>query len=671
MTPDLSAPLHVGPLRLGNRIVATAHGSGAVAYGLAGPGDAEYWRRCAAGGAAAVIAGGTVVSPDSANRAGNITEAWRPAAIPGLRRRAAAIAAEGALPVCQLVHLGRETLGAELWSHPVGPSAVRSPREPTRPRAMTEADIERVVADFGTSVRHAVEAGFPAVELHAAHGYLLAQFLSPASNHRADAGTAAGRAALLLRLLAELRGAHPELLLGVRVSLEGAEEAGFDLPGLVELLGLLDGFDYLNVTAGVRTTYVKDMATEAPPLLAALPRLRAATTRPLLVSQAFRERAELAAALRGGADLVGMARPFIADPDIARKLLRGEDHLIRPCVSCNEDCRAFTPVLLCTVNPELAPPGAEFRPAQPLRLTPFPGRTGPGRGGTAAAHPSSGAAQAPARTPRVAPPEPSGRMQAPARRIAVVGAGPAGLEAAFRLRGSDVTLFEAEPELGGQLRLAALAPHRAGWTRLLRYYAANLDGVELAVGHRATPADLAEFTDVILATGAIEATTPGAHSTTAVLAGAARPQPREHVVVVDDGFGYWPALGAVDAALAAGAERVTVLVPGPAVAAGIPAESRVQWRRRLLGKPVEFRVETTCAEITPTLVVTRDLLSGRTAALPCDRVVIAGERISTPTAPLLSALPQVSVQAIGDALTPRRVAHAIAEGRAAAHSVLN
>ncbi|SLI80027.1 mycofactocin system FadH/OYE family oxidoreductase 2 [Mycobacteroides abscessus subsp. abscessus] len=92
------------------------------------------------------------------------------------------------------------------------------------------------------------------------------------------------------------------------------------------------------------------MATTAPPLLSALPVLRAATTRPLLVSQAFRDRADLTAALAAGADLVGMARPFIADPAIATKLLRGEDRHIRPCVSCNEDCRSFTPVLLCSVT---------------------------------------------------------------------------------------------------------------------------------------------------------------------------------------------------------------------------------------------------------------------------------------------------------------------------------
>lgn len=635
MVPDLSSPLPLGALRLRNRLVATAHGSGAVAAGLAQPGDDDYWRRCAAGGAAMVVAGGTVVSPESGNRTGNITEAWRPEAVPGLRRRAAAIAGEGAIACCQLVHLGRETLGAELWEHPVAPSPVRSPREPVRARTLTEPEIDRLVDDFTVSARHAADAGFAAVELHAAHGYLLAQFLSPATNHRAGAETAAGRARILHRLHAALSAACPGLALGVRVSLEGAGEAGLDLAGLAELLPLLDRFDYVNVTVGVRTTYVRDMATTAPPLLSALPVLRAATTRPLLVSQAFRDRADLTAALAAGADLVGMARPFIADPAIATKLLRGDDRRIRPCVSCNEDCRSFTPVLLCSVNPELAPPGEPARPARPLVLD---------------------------------------LPTFPTRRIAVVGAGPAGLEAAHRLGPlGEVTLFEADSEIGGQLRSAARAPHRGGWGRLLEYYRHNLDGVRLRLGHRVTAAELTAFDDVVLAVGASETTARDADCATALITTPERVRPGDHVVVVDDGFGWWLGVGAVEAALAAGAGRVTLLVPGPAAVAGIPPESRVQLRARWTGRPVRILVETACAEFGTeagrTVVVTRNLLSGEEIRLTCDRLVRVGERRSHDWTELVAAAPGRGVQVIGDALVPRRVAHAVAEGRAAAAAI--
>ncbi|MGI5217927.1 FAD-dependent oxidoreductase [Nocardia sp. CA-290969] len=636
VSPLLSSPLRIGGLELRNRLVATAHGSGVVSAGLARPGDDDYWRRCAAGGAAMVIAGGTVVGSDSGNRTGNITDASLPDSVPGLRRRARAIAAGGAVPVCQLVHLGQETLGAEIWEHPVAPSAVRSPREPVRARVLSDADIDRVIADFVLSSRHAAEAGFAAVELHAAHGYLLAQFLSPASNTRAGAATVAGRAAILQRLHTAITAACPGLVLGVRVSIDGAEEAGLDADGLCELLPQLDVFDYINVTAGVRTTYVRDMATAEPPLLPLLSRIRAATTRPLLVSQAFRSRAEIEGALAAGADLVGMARPFIADPDIAAKLLSGADSRIRPCVSCNEDCRSFTPVLLCTVNPTLAPPGLAARPARPLRFGPPPTRPG---------------------------------------KVAVVGAGPGGLEAALRLAAAhDVTLFEAEPWLGGQVRTAAQAPNRTRWSALLRFYQDNLTDVRIELGHRVAAADLTDFDEVIVATGATEADIAGAVTTTSVLTDPRQIWPGNHVVVIDDGFGYWPAVGAVEAALTGGARRVTVLTPAAAIAAGIPAESRVQLLRRLAGCPVDFVVQAALVEVrrtaTGTVVSYRNSLSGETHELLCDRVVVAGERMATGWRSFPEQLPRARVQVIGDALVPRRVSHAIAEGYAAAEAIL-
>ena len=527
-----ASPLRIGSLTLRNRLVATAHGSGVVAGGLAVQGDDAYWQRCAAGGAAMVIVGGTVVSPESANRIGNITEAWRPEAIDGLRARATAISREGAIPVCQLVHLGRETLGAEIWEHPIAPSSVRSPREPVRARAMTEADIDRVVSDFVVSSRHAVEAGFPAIELHAAHGYLLAQFLSPSSNIRADSATIAGRAHVLHRVHAAITESCPAAVLGVRVSIEGAEEAGLDLEALCDLMPSLDMFDYVNVTAGVRSTYVRDMATSEPPLLSHVGTLRSATARPLLVSQAFRTRDEIESALTAGADLIGMARPLIADPHLPAKLLQGKDSQIRPCVSCNEDCRAFTPVLLCSVNPTLAPPGHRSRPASPLRF---------------------------------------GTEPAYSRRVAVVGAGPAGLEAALQLCTTrDVTLFEARGQIGGQLATAAQAPSRAGWSRLLQFYRDNLGNANVELGHEVTPRDLADFGEVIIATGATETPSPDALPATALIADRNAISPGDRVIVVDDGFGSWLTVSAIESALAGGAEQVTVLVPGPTIAATIP-----------------------------------------------------------------------------------------------------
>src|SRR4051812_15279873 len=130
--PDLGAPFELTEgLRLRNRLVATAHGRAAVVDGISTQADAEYWRRLAEGGVAMCISGGTVVAPESTPRTRMLTEAWRPEGVPGLALRAEAMRAGGAVAVLQILHLGRETLGANIYYAPVAPSAVRSPREPT------------------------------------------------------------------------------------------------------------------------------------------------------------------------------------------------------------------------------------------------------------------------------------------------------------------------------------------------------------------------------------------------------------------------------------------------------------------------------------------------------------------------------------------------------------
>ena len=207
------------------------------------------------------------------------------------------------------------------------------------------------------------------------------------------------------------------------------------------------------MTVGVRTTYVRDMATTEPPLLGAIDRLRALVDRPLLVSQAFRRAESIEAALAAGADLVGVARPLIADPDFPAKILAGRAEEVRPCVSCNEDCRAFDPVLLCSVNPDLGPSPHGPRPAD--------------------------AAARPAR-----------RRGARARRIAIVGAGPAGLECAISIsREHEVVLFDERDRLGGHLAIATTAPNRRGWQSLLDFYERAIDRADNVEVRLETPAD--------------------------------------------------------------------------------------------------------------------------------------------------------------------------------------
>jgi 2,4-dienoyl-CoA reductase (NADPH2) len=631
-------------IALRNRFVATAHGSGAVDDGVPQAGDAEYWGRVAAGGVSTVIGGGAVVAPASTIRRGNFIALWKPEVIGPLRRRTDAVRAAGGISIVQLLHLGRETLGAEAYYSPIAPSAVRSPREPTAPRELTDDEIDALVAQFRGAAANALAAGVDGFELHAAHGYLFAQFLSPIANRRAGAETIAGRAEPVWRVVEAIRELDPSCPIGIRLSVGDPDDAGLDLDALADLLGELHpAIGYVNLTVGMRTQYVRDMGTEHPPLLDDLAQIRSATPLPLVVSQAFRERADMEAALDAGADLIGLARGLIADPDLPRKLLAGRDRAVRPCVACNEDCRAFDPVLLCSVNPSLALPGEHERRAVPLV-----------RGAAPTTEP---------------------------RRVAVVGAGPAGLECALTLAGvedgPEVVVFEHADAIGGALAIAAAAPHRHGWRHLIDFYNNGLEdaGVELRLGQEPDGATLADFDTVVVATGSDEvlpptlARAPFARTTSQAL--TAGPEPLAglaHLVVVDDGFGWWPAVSAVELGIAAGVDEITFVTPGTAFGGGLPPEGRVQLMPRLRGARLTIRPLATLAATGDGALEIRDSLTGAGRPVAADAVIASGER--RPRA-LAADLPDTThVIVVGDAIVPRRVAHAVSEGRAAARLVI-
>ena len=622
--------LALAHLTLRNRLVGTAHGRGILEDGLALPEDAEYWRRRAAGGAAMLTVGGTVVAPESTWRRRITTEAWRPEAVPGMAARAQAIRAEGAVAACQLVHLGRETTGAEQWFHPVGPSAVRSPREPTRPRPLSTGELDAIVEGFRSSALGAAEAGFQVLELHAAHGYLLAQFLSPATNRRPGAETLDGRLAIVARIVEEIRSCVPQAVVGIRLSTDGGEEAGLTVEGLCELLPHVNRLvDYVNLTVGVRTTYVRDMGTEEPPLLGGVGRFRQLVDRPLLISHAFRTPDAIEAALAAGADLVGMARALIADPDMPRKLLAGRAADIRPCVACNEDCRAFDPVLLCSVNPDLGPPGAERRPAAPLVV-----RRGDGG------------------------------------RVAIVGAGPGGLECASALAGrADVVLFDSCAAIGGQLAVAASAPNRRGWRALLDFYAHAVERIELRLGAPVRAEELDGFDEVVLAVGSEEVLpdVPGIERARPSSAALGEPPNGSDLLIVDDGFGWWPCASAVELAVRSAFETITVATPAAAFGGSLPPEGRVQLLARLRGAPLRVRPFTALESLDGDSALLKNTLSGTAERVAADTVIVVGERVAHDWRALVPA--SGGVRVIGDALVPRKASHAISEGREAAESI--
>jgi 2,4-dienoyl-CoA reductase (NADPH2) len=310
-------------------------------------------------------------------------------------------------------------------------------------------------------------------------------------------------------------------------------------------------------------------------------------------------------------------------------------------VSCNEDCRSFDPVLLCSVNPELAPAGAARRPAAPLLLRPGGRALGSGR-----------------------------------PRVAVVGAGPAGLECAATLAGAaEVVLFDAAETIGGQLAVAAAAPNRDGWRALLDFYRQAVGGVKQRLGATVGAADLADFGEVVLAVGSDEVPpdVPGIeHAVTATRAIAAGPRAlagRKHLLVVDDGFGYWPCASAVELGIRAGLAKITVATPGAGFAASLPPEGRAQLLPRLRGAPLDVLPFTALAALTAGEAELANTMSGNTVRTDADVVIVVGERRARDWRPLVPA--GVTVRVIGDALVPRRVAHAISEGRAAAEAILH
>lgn len=643
MTPGtdvtLATPFTLGDLTLRNRLVATAHAIAAVAEGAPTDTDHAYWRRLARGGAGMVITGGTAVAPESTLPQRYLTEAWRPEIKDAVRRRAGAITEGGAVAIAQLVHLGRETLGAGTYYAPVSAAAVRSPREATAPHPLSAEEVRRVVDAFRVSAANSVQAGFHGVELHAGHGYLLAQFLSRVNNTRDD--EYGDRIALLAQVIDAIRTEIGRLPIGVRLSVEPGDNSGLGLDDLTELLPRLyeaSPFAYANVTTGVRNTYVPGMATTRPPLLESVARLRTAVAVPLLVSQGFRSVADIERALDSGADLVGMARPFMADPDFARKVIAGDERSVRPCTGCNEGCRTFEPTGSCSVNPELAPPGATSRPAVPLLLTRRASGAGP---------------------------------------VAVIGAGPAGMECAMALgrTGVEVVVFDRAREAGGQARLAALAAHRSGWQKLVAYQRDQLAdlGVRVRLGASVTSAELAEYAQLVLATGAEETVVPvpgelPTLTSTDFLDQYADLVPRApRVAVLDDGFGWWQGISAVESALAAGAREVTVVTPGTGFATGLSPENRTQLMTRLTGAPLRIAAMNTVTATTAGELRLRNVMDGHETLLAADLLVTVGER--RPRRPDFTAADGQTVRAIGDCVVPRRIAHALAEGRAAAEAV--
>ena len=453
--PHLFTPLRLGPIELPARIVSTSHQTSLVHDHLPTEDLVGYHAERAAGGAGLIVLEATAVHP-SGLLTPHTLGGYLPGIVDGYRRLAAAVRPHGTRLGVQLFHGGREQITSPPRAPALAPAAVPSGRFRVEPRGLRDREVEELVTGYALAAGLAVEGGLDAVEVSAAHGYLLEQFLDPELNVREDAWR--DGAAFVRAVLRAVRHAAPGLALGVRLS--------GDSPrcGRIAELAESEGVDYLSVALGRSSSYLGSSLIVPPPpvvedavgeALSGLP-----TALPVIATSRI---VDVAAAERivasGAAAAVGMTRALIADPRLPAKARRGDPDAVVRCIGCNvciAHYHAGTPIA-CAVSP----------------------RTG--------------------RELRLSPTRPCERPL----RLVVVGAGPAGLSAATEARraGHEVVLLERGERIGGQLALAIGTP---GGDGIARAFVDSHRRTEVRLGVDVTSAAIADHEPdaVVVCTGA-------------------------------------------------------------------------------------------------------------------------------------------------------------------------
>ncbi len=634
---NVFSPFRLGGFDLRNRLVALPAGTSLVERGVPTHGDIEHFERLAAGGVGLIIGGATVVHPTSALRSGKLVEGYLDEVVPAMAEKASVVHRHGARLVGQLCHLGREFIGGESDHPPMAPSPLKTVRDAYPPHELTVKEIDEIIEGWRVSTENLAKAGVDGVEIHAAHGYLPAQFMSPLTNRRTDAfgGSFENRMRFLHLVIEAMLSVTPAgFAMGVRLSGEEEIPGGMGIEDCVRIaedLAALGCVDYFSITHGTRGKYVKDSTGPDAVAVPSASRVRAATGVTTLVGQRIRDVATAEHAIKAGhADLVGMARALLADPDLPVKSQTGRLDEIRGCLGINQDCRAFDPHLHCAVNAEV------------------------GR----------------ARLPGVG-------VQVPRpKEIYIIGGGPAGLEAArvSAERGHRVSLFERDTELGGAVRIAAASPHRATLIDIVDYLERETRRlkVDVNLGAPISPEDLEEIRGiadhVVLATGSMVAPLPvnlqSRHvvSVEEVLTGSVLDHEPGAAVVYDEDDGFWPAYSAAEA-LAQRGWQVSFATALTALAPRVPAESVGPLLQRLGGAGVSLHVahRLVVPDDAAGHLVLRPVFGGPETEIEPGLLVWHRPRLGDDELQRATAVDD-TVTTIGDCVTPRRISHAIAEG---------
>lgn len=647
----IDKPIRIGrSIELKNRIFRAAH---ATQFGDGGVTDKliDYHAARAAGGAGLSFIEILSVHPTSPCT----LRIYQPGIEKGYRKLVETVRPHGMKLFQQLWHAGhaRQPLdGGPPWSS----SDVPNPKIHAVPVPMTKGMIDEIVESFANSARLLEAFGMDGAEVHSAHGYLVHQFLTPNTNKREDeyGGTLENRARFLIEILTAMRAAvSPDFAIGIRVGPD-ATVGGVGSADTAKVIKMVEDrnlIDFVNCSMGSYHSYAKMIGGMHEPvgyeLDTSIPAVRQART-PRMVIGRFRTLEEADQILRADdADMIGMVRATIADPDIIKKSLAGDFDRIRPCIACNQACAARpTGQVGCAVNPAV---GFE-RELSESNL-------------------------APAKAPL---------------HILIVGGGPAGLEAArtAALRGHRVTLAEAQPRLGGAFRIAAQAPTRHGMVDILDWLEREIYALGVSVklsSYMQIDDIVAERPDkVIIATGSLprmdglQVSNPGepiqgfqnpkvVSSNDLFLNGVA-PDARRAVVI--DDLGHYEAVGVAEQLIASGlaVEYVTrhsafapMMDPAHMVEPALARLSRgtfsVRARTRALSIDEEgVTIAPTFAYMSPSNAVTK---------LPADVVVFVSA--NRPNRELYDDLMsrKLDVMIVGDANQPRFLESAIREGRIA------
>lgn len=597
---NLFQPLQIGNCTVPNRIARTAHSTGTTGEDLI-----SYHEERAKGGIGLTIIEIAGVQPSSATSIPVFTDR----VLPFYEELSTRMHAYGTKVFQQLWHGGAAYGRA---GQPVSASAVPAPSVNIVPRPMTKTMIDDTVAAFAAAAARCREGGMDGVELHGAHGYLIGQFLSPATNLRDDeyGGSLENRTRFVVEILqairAEVGAGFP---VGVRLSGTDFIQGGIDPTEASAIARHIEPLvDFLDISMGSYWRFHKFLSTLDDPLgyeLESSEQVTRSVRVPTIVTGRIMTLDHASHIVETGvADMVSLVRAMVADPHLVRKAREGREAEIRPCIGTSMGCVAqlmTTGRLQCVVN-------------------------------IAAGKESTVAFETPAPAPV-------------RKKVLIIGGGPAGLEAArtAALRGHEVHLYEMTAHLGGQVRMAASAPHRADLAALTAFLADEIKRLGVHV-HLRTPVDpdlvIAERPDaVIVATGSTPRRNGFQLSSPSVpVPGGSLP----HVYTVWDVLGFggnanigrtavvyddtatFEAISAADTLLAANA-RVTIVSRLEQLGATIPYPPATveASRERLLAAGVEFVPSMALREITATEVIVRGIGNELVRTFPADTVVIA------------------------------------------------